>query len=178
LQRQPEIPASLGAGWVEVLTGMTTRDPADRLSSADAAVLLRELTPGGASDTATIAASYPATARYPESTTDQRTRVMPMSEAESPLPSTRSNRTAQTAQTERFDGTPQPGPTPTLAAQPARRTGSRRPVIIGALVAVAAVIALVFFVPMALPADPGPDYPAVDGDLGTHLQQLQESVKP
>jgi hypothetical protein len=172
LQRQPEIPASLGAGWVEVLTGMTTRDPADRLSSADAAVLLRDLTPGGASDTATVAASYPATARYPESTPDQRTRVMPLSEAEGPLPPTQSDLT------ERFDGTPQPGPSPALAARPPRRTGSRRPVIIGALVAVAAVIALVFFVPMALPADPGPDYPAVDGDLGTHLQQLQESVKP
>jgi serine/threonine protein kinase len=175
LQRQPEIPASLGAGWVDVLTGMTARDPADRLSSADAAVLLRALTPAGASDTATVAASYPATARYPDATNDQRTRVMPLSEAESPLPSARSS---QTAQTERFDGTPHPRPTATPAARPPHRTRSRRPVIIGALVAVAAVIALVFLVPMALPADPGPDYPAVDGDLGTHLQQLQESVKP
>jgi hypothetical protein len=43
----------------------------------------------------------------------------------------------------------------------------------------AAVLALVFFTSQPTgQADPAPSYPAVDGDLGEHLKQLQESVDP
>jgi len=196
LQRQPEIPANLGAGWVDVLTGMTARDPAERLSSADAAVLLRDLVPGGSTGTArtgtaqqvdapTALMAAPATAGtadgtaptalYPATSGDEPTRVLPHADT-----TDRTAQTAQTAQTERFSPVP-PAPaasTETAAASGTARRSRRGPLLIGLLLAVAAAIALVFLVQ---PSDPGaepPTYPAVDGDLGTHLQQLQESVNP
>jgi len=196
LQRQPEIPANLGAGWVDVLTGMTARDPAERLSSADAAVLLRDLVPGGSPGTArtgtaqqvdapTALMAAPATAGpadgtaatalYPARSGDEPTRVLPHADT-----TDRTAQTAQTAQTERFSPVP-PAPaasTGTAAASGTARRSRRGPLLIGLLLAVAAAIALVFLVQ---PSDPGaepPTYPAVDGDLGTHLQQLQESVNP
>jgi serine/threonine protein kinase len=194
LQRQPEIPADLGAGWGEVLTGMTTRDPAERLTSADAAVLLRQLVPAGPagsvsagfgqpSDDATAllpapAATAPApadatataTALYPNGGGDEPTRVLPRSETPD-----------RNAQTERFSPVPAPAPAGSVDRPDtsARARRSRRgPLLIGLLVAVAAAIALVFFVQPADPPADAPDYPAVEGDLGTHLQELQESVNP
>lgn len=192
LQRQPEIPTELGPQWHTVLAGMTARNPADRLSSADAAVLLRELVQAGSSDAAADlptqildaptalmdapATGTAATARYPAATAgvtagDERTRVLPRSEAPDRF-----------AQTERLN---QSAPTTAAASPPAPsparrpRSGPRPlPLIVGLLVAAAAAVALVFFLQ---PTDPGgepPAYPAVDGDLGTHLQQLQESVNP
>ncbi|HSP76026.1 MAG TPA: protein kinase [Cryobacterium sp.] len=53
LQRQPYIPAELGQGWAAVITGMTIREPADRLSAGDAAVQLRRLVSGAGPDDAT-----------------------------------------------------------------------------------------------------------------------------
>ncbi|MGY4859894.1 serine/threonine-protein kinase [Cryobacterium sp. AP23] len=197
LQRQPEIPAELGTQWQTVLAGMTARDPAQRLTSADAAVLLRDLVPGGSpADGATAAtqlleeptalmpvpaAGTAATELYPASDGNEPTRVM-----------TRTDTPAQAAPTERFNqaapsalsasapSTPAPaGPGfRSDRSAPARRRVGRTPVIIGILLAVAAVIALVFFVQPTDPEADPPAYPAVDGDLGTHLQQLQESVNP
>lgn len=43
LQRQPEIPAELGAEWCAVLSAMTRREPEARLSAEEAAVALRLL---------------------------------------------------------------------------------------------------------------------------------------
>jgi len=193
LQRQPEIPAELGPDWQAVLAGMTARDPAERLSSADAAVLLRDLVPGGGNQgapvarpvdqaTALMAAPAAGTAEtqvYPTATGDEATRVM--------AHAGQTAQTAQTAQTERFarpaPATPAPSGRGLSAERPSSTDRSRprvgrRPLIIGALLAVAAVIALVFFVQPTDPATAPPDYPAVEGDLGTHLEQLQESVNP
>ena len=182
LQRQPEIPAELGAEWCDVLTGMTAREPADRLTSADAAVRLRELVPAGSTETSVAADPGSAddpTARMPAATGDEPTRLLPAA-----------GTAGHTAKTERFSTTarldrtavlrPAGSTVPATGQRPTRRRPrvGRRPLIIGALVALAAVIALVFLVQ---PGDPGsepPAYPAVDGDLGSHLQQLQESVNP
>ena len=191
LQRQPEIPAELGAQWQSVLAGMTARDPAERLSTADAAVALRALVPGGSHDagstqtleqpTALMAApavDTAATALYPTFTGDEPTQVL--TTAGTPNP---------TAQTELLDRTPAPvappapagsglrtdDPSSTRRARPRRRP---LPLIIGLLVAAVAVIGLVFLVQPTDPATEPPAYPAVDGDPGTHLQQLQESVNP
>lgn len=183
LQRQPEIPAELGAQWLTVLAGMTARDPADRLSSAHAAVLLRDLVPAGSSDTTAAAPAQlldaptalltaptgtAATERYPTTTGDERTMVLPRSGAP--------DRSVQTERLEEPAPRTSPAP-PAPAAVPARRP-RRLPLIVGLLVAAATAIALVFFLQ---PTDPGaepPAYPTVDGDLGTHLKQLQESVNP
>jgi serine/threonine protein kinase len=182
LQRQPDVPANLGAGWAAVLAGMTTRDPAERLTSADAAVLLRDLVPAGSAgsgstgtapsvDAPTALMTAPAataTARYPTSSENEPTRVLPRSEA-----------TDRSAQTERFTPVPPPPASANRSddAAPARRS-RRGPLLIGLLVAVAAAIALVFLVQPTDPPTDAPAYPAVEGDLGTHLQQLQESVNP
>jgi len=187
LQRQPEIPDSLGAEWGAVLAGMTAREPADRLTSADAAVRLRELVPAGSTAASVAAEPVPEedstelmTARLPAATGDEPTRVLPSAGSTEP-----------TAMTERLDATARLDRTAVLAPAGSagaaggsgrtRRSGARigrRPLIIGALVALAAVIALVFLVQPNDPAPEPPAYPAVDGDLGTHLEQLQESVNP
>lgn len=81
-----------------------------------------------------------------------------------------------------------PAPTRRTAARPAakppRRTRaanrSRRwPLLLsGFLVAVLTVGAVLFVVPGAEPPPEPPAYPAVGGQLGEHLKQLQESVDP
>lgn len=194
LQRQPEIPDSLGAAWREVLQGMTAREPADRFTSADAAVRLRALVPAGsveeppagspaADDEATqllVGSESPEgpeptkTQLLPERTGDEPTRLMPAPGTGQP-----------TAKTELMDRTRRMEPVGTArqgaATAPARPRLSRprpRSLVIGAAVAVIAVIALIFFVQPGDTTPPPPAYPAVDGDLGTHLQQLQESVNP
>ncbi len=53
LQRDPEVPDTLGEGWVTLLTAMTASDPADRPEAAEVARLLAE----GAPEAAAAAAS-------------------------------------------------------------------------------------------------------------------------
>lgn len=211
LQRQPEIPAGLGAAWHDVLTGMTAREPGDRLTSADAAVRLRELVPletfeagestwvpapiGATTDGATevqtdllertealerARAQDAPTRRLPASGGDDVTRAFTTAGA---VGSADTGATTVAFRPQNAGQRSQPsGPTPRTSTWPraALRNAARRPrlVIIGAAVALAAILALVFLVQPGDPAPEPPAYPAVDGDLGTHLQQLQESVTP
>ena len=46
LARPPAVPTSLGAGWVGLLTRMTSREPADRPTAAECAPVLRALAEG------------------------------------------------------------------------------------------------------------------------------------
>ncbi len=62
---------------------------------------------------------------------------------------------------------------------PGRRKPTRRIVAALAAAAVIAVLAAVLFaLRPAAPETAPPGYPAVDGTLGTHLEQLQESIRP
>lgn len=63
LTRQPEIPASITGAWRDLLTGMTARQPAARLSAAQSADMMRRLSVG---DERTVA--MPFTAAPPDST--------------------------------------------------------------------------------------------------------------
>ena len=57
LQRDPEVPDTLGEGWVTLLTAMTASDPADRPEAAEVARLLAEGAPeAGAARTALLTA--------------------------------------------------------------------------------------------------------------------------
>ena len=158
LQRQPEIPNALGRDWTEVLAAMTARDTADRPTAAEASLLLRALATG---------------------TEDQAvaTLVLPASTVSDAAP------------TEVLRADPAPTPKPATAAiswkqtgtKPAATTRSRRAIL--GTVAAALVVAVIPLGALFLssgdePAVVPPNYPAVDGPLGTHLEQLQKSVNP
>lgn len=158
LQRQPEIPNALGRDWTEVLAAMTARDTADRPTAAEASLLLRALATG---------------------TEDQAvaTLVLPASTVSDAAP------------TEVLRADPAPTPKPATAAISWKQTGTKpaattrnRRAILGTVAAalVVAVIALgaLFLSGGDEPAVVPPNYPAVDGPLGTHLEQLQKSVNP
>jgi hypothetical protein len=194
LQRQPEIPARLGAEWGTLLAGMTTREPADRFSALDAAVSLRGLSAAdtGEADTVLLSAGTDSTApmQAADAAGEARTRLLPAAAQAGPGASDAggsnvggSDPTAATV----FLGVP-PGGLQRTRTEPAASGSAvrgrprlpRRAVLAiaaGALVLVA-VLALVFAQHPAEPVATPPTYPAVGGTLGTHLTQLQESVNP
>lgn len=216
LQRQPEIPASLGPEWSRVLDEMLRRDPTERLAPGDAAVRLRDLvgfevdlpaetslftaSPGATTQ------SFSATTQLSEpmdagSVTASATALVGSAGAASAWAGA-----ADTATTQRFaaaqasvpesdtdpgaDVDADPGADPTMVMKPVarsqasrtqpRRALSRRVItwlVVAVLLIIAAVV-LVFSLQSRPPAAIPPSYPAVDGELGTHLQDLQESVTP
>jgi len=171
LQRQPEVPSDLGDGWTDVLRTMTARDPADRPTAAEAAAVLRALATGSSTtDASTALLPTAAPAAEPDPTlvlpavTPAATLLLP----------------ADAAPTEILKAD---APASTAAARPAkpRRPAQRRVLVVvvsGLILITLAVVAL--FVPSLAeaPAVLPPSYPTVDGTLGTHLQELQESVNP
>ena len=176
LQRQPEIPNDLGADWIDVLRTMTARDPADRPTAADAAGLLRALAAGTSStDAPTMLLPAPgpaATLLLPAAAPDP-TLLLPAAAAAEP---------AADAPTEILKADAAAS-APAAAARPARpRRPERRRVLTlvasGLTLIVLAVVALLLLNPAEAPTVVPPSYPAVDGTLGTHLQELQESVNP
>jgi len=191
LQRQPRIPADLGQAWADVLHGMTTREPADRLSAGDAAVQLRRLVSEVDLDDATDATAAIRATELLEPTAVlaadpeilEPTAVLAATKVmAAPSPGT-------DAPTEFLTPAGAPDRSPGSAAR--RAPGSARAatatppwrnrrllVALGVLAALI-VLVIVLFTPRAAdPAAPTVTYPAVDGSLGTHLKQLQESVTP
>jgi serine/threonine protein kinase len=79
LTRDPEIPASIGAGWADLLTRMTSRAPEDRPAAAEVARAARTLAVEGAGSTDAVtrvmAAPDVPTAALPGG--DTPTRVLP-----------------------------------------------------------------------------------------------------
>ncbi|WP_166789692.1 serine/threonine-protein kinase [Cryobacterium fucosi] len=74
----------------------------------------------------------------------------------------------------RTGGTPLPPTSATAGRRPTRRT-----MVVVAVAVVLVALAAILFAPRPdAPAATPPSYPAVDGTLGTHLQQLQESLRP
>ncbi|SDN76648.1 Serine/threonine protein kinase [Cryobacterium flavum] len=155
LQRQPEIPSTLGRDWTEVLAAMTARDTGDRPTASEASLLLRALATG-AEDQAVATLLLPA-------------------------------RAVEAAATEVLRADPAPTPKPATAAISRKQTGTtpapRRNrvilwIVLAALVVTAIVLGALFLGSGDDPPAVPPSYPAVDGTLGTHLEQLQESVNP
>ncbi|KPG84165.1 serine/threonine-protein kinase [Frigoribacterium sp. RIT-PI-h] len=83
LTRDPEIPASIGSGWAELLTRMTSRAPEDRPAAAEVARAARTLAVEGAGSTDAVtrvmAAPDVPTAALPGG--DTPTRVLPRDDA-------------------------------------------------------------------------------------------------
>jgi hypothetical protein len=191
--RDPDIPARLGAAWVDLLTRMTRRDPAARPTAREVAAELR-------------------TGRAPLSSVDEptaaSTRVMPVTEAAGVgAGATAAGAAAaglagaasapfadRDARTERFGAAPATAtgradvPTARTAPvapagrastdpdrPPTRRRGSRALsiAVVSVLVAAAAVVGVVTVTSM----DRDTAYPAVPGPLGASLEELQKSVE-
>jgi serine/threonine protein kinase len=194
----PVIPASLGAAWGALLDRMTAREPERRPTALEVADAARDLertlhSPTTADLDATLAVDaekLASTRAMPEPTRvmseptrvmPEPTRVMPDTEA---LASTRAYPAPSPvgeAPTERLDA-------PATHAAPAddRPSRTRRPLPRRVYVALAGIVVIVaaLVVGLAIAPDAAPeptDKPTLTengGDLGTHLDQLLESVTP
>ncbi|MBM7411352.1 tRNA A-37 threonylcarbamoyl transferase component Bud32 [Clavibacter michiganensis] len=180
--RDPEIPARLGASWVDLLGRMTRRDPATRPTAREVAAELR-------------------TGRAPESAVDAptatSTRVMPAAAAAGfgaagagAAAAAAAPAADPDARTERFaaaSAAPPPrGADPTAMTSPAfgsgedrvpaKRRGSRALsiAVVSVLIAAAAVVGVVT---IPLLSDRDTSYPSVPGPLGASLEELQKSVE-
>ena len=164
LTRDPDVPSSLGDSWVGLLRGMTNRNPDARPTARDVTGVLARL--AAQADVTQPDVTQPdATLPYPQATA--RTEVFAA---------------APSAPAARTDAPPlEPAGVPGAPARVPSRP--RRLLVIVASVAAAVVLAWLAtmvvssFVPEAR-VDTPIEYPAVDGTLGAHLEQLQRSVEP
>nr|WP_260982618.1 serine/threonine-protein kinase [Arthrobacter sp. U41] len=178
LHRAPGIPDAVPAEWAALIRAMTALDPLDRPSAADLEVALRQalVSPGA----------------LPGILAEERTRVLPAPPARPPRLSSAGPAPGDTSPTGPGGGTltlhpshaeavavPRRESLPVRTAARFRRARRRTRILLSlALLAVvtggvAAVVAL------ATPEPPAVvPYPAVPGDLGKHLKELQESVEP
>lgn len=198
LQRQPRIPTALGHEWGEVLGGMTSREPADRLSASAAAIGLRRLVTAAVSDAtdatdATVIAAMTPTALLPANP-PAATAVLPPDGADAPTLLLPVEPTAATVVLrDPAEGMNEAQGDVLRVAQdvalnddqtlnrPAPPTTRKKRIFVSLAVTAAALIAIFAIVLAVRPSEPSAtphSYPAVDGTLGTHLQQLQESVTP
>jgi serine/threonine protein kinase len=177
LARDPEIPAELGATWGHLLREMTARDPERRPTAHEVAARLSRLAAHAAGPAVDTRVDTQATARMaPAAGSDSRrsaraTRVMAATET-APSPT----RVLAAPETAPSPSLGMPDQAPTLAR---RRSRPRTMLLVVAGVAAVAAIIVTFTV---LPAatHPAPDpissYPAVGGQLGEHLRQLEHQV--
>ncbi|MFT7711821.1 serine/threonine-protein kinase [Clavibacter tessellarius] len=183
--RDPEIPARLGASWVDLLGRMTRRDPATRPTAREVAAELRTgRAPTAAVDdpTATSTRVLPAAAAAAAGAgaaglgagaagTDADARTERFAAAADP-----------DARTERFAPPPADRVDPTATGrtaadrEPAKRRGTRALsiAVVSVLVAAAAVVGVVTVTSFQ---DRDTSYPSVPGPLGASLEELQKSVE-
>lgn len=196
LARDPDIPDSLGSDWSALLRQMTARDPVNRPTAIEVAVAATALDTSPEPDLTapTIAFTEVAanatqavtpTASGPTSAPDTGERTDPDA---SPTAATR----VLPAPDRSFFATPPaaapttPAATPTRADRRAQARADRdderrwvRPAIaVSLLVAIGAVVAWLLFGALTAPTTtPEPEpLPAVPGELGVHLEQLDEAV--
>ncbi|GEP48571.1 serine/threonine protein kinase [Microbacterium saccharophilum] len=182
LSQAPSIPAHLGPEWVALLTRMTATDPADRPSALDVVVAVNAFGGSGADGpTAGPTATAIATALDRVVTPSEAAQYAAASApdvtiADGPVASESAvswpAAVDQDAATRTLVG-PQP--------QEARTPPGRRrwvPYVVAAVVVIAFVVAglLIWGALAAPPAEPL--MPSIDGPLGTHLDQLWDSVTP
>ncbi|MGO4121658.1 serine/threonine-protein kinase [Arthrobacter sp. YAF16] len=191
LHRAPVVPDAVPAEWAQLIRAMTALDPLDRPSAADLEAALRQ--------------ALVSPDSLPGLLAEERTRVLPAPPARPPRSATGVRDFVQdTAQdpvqrTAAGSAGHAPGIRPgtrrhhalTPDEAPARRAGvlarplarfrrarlRTRIAVVLALVALLAAAAVA--VSLTVPQPPAVvPYPAVSGDLGEHLKQLQKSVQP
>lgn len=186
LANDPVLPEGLPTDWAALLRGMTEREAGERLSAADAAKALRRLAEAASSTDAELA----------------RTAVMPMplvpldggTAATEVLGAARNDAQSLVAEQRAIDeqatvamavNEPAHPSAPAAAPRPTPRP-LRRNTLIAAGVAAVIVMggAVAFGLAFGAATTPGgpatgtPSYPAVEGPVGEHLEQLQRSVAP
>jgi hypothetical protein len=173
LVRDPEIPASLGADWVELLRAMTAREPEARPTALDVALAAGRLSTDPGSSAPVSGRRTAATVAIEPGASGAAT-VVRDHEAE-PL--------GATAPTKVLPDQSQAARAVAAAMQPTPRRSRRwvRPAIaITLLAAIAVVLALVLPGAIAgLGTAPEPSLaplPSVPGELGVHLEELDEAV--
>lgn len=203
LHRAPVIPDDVPAEWAELIRAMTALDPLDRPAAAELEAALRqalvspESLPGALAEERTRVLPAPP-ARPPRSA-----QAGPEATAQTSVQTSAHTSARKTAQDELPDAARGAGRADLSASRDARtphaltpdqvpqRAAARRPtgfrhasrrtriavvLAVVALLAAAAVILGSFA--LAKPATVVPSYPAVTGDVGEHLKQLQKSVEP
>jgi serine/threonine protein kinase len=175
LARDPVVSASLGTAWVQLLTGMTAQNPAERPTALEVAEAAHAIERSAGSqldrsDTLAFATAQDSldTPGYSPTAlmTDAPTAVLGGHTA----PATAARPAGDTGQrTEVMGREPMP--------RPRRRFPRRVLATLLSVLAVAAVVLAVFLWTHVNPAPvPTASLPAVGGQLDTHLRQLLESV--
>lgn len=187
LNRAPGIPDSVPAEWAQLIRAMTALDPLDRPSAADLAVALRH--------------ALVSPASLPGLPAEERTLVLPAPPARPPRQSPAgSGASPGRSNFPDIDATVSNGARamhkldPDVATAPREHRGPflprsasrfgrarRRTQVLLSLALLAVVTGVVAAaVALAAPEPPAvaPPYPAVTGDVGQHLQELQTSVEP
>lgn len=177
--RDPEIDPRLSPEWTALLYRMTARRPELRPSAQEASAELAMLAAHAtAADTSAGMRTEAPDATATSEDSSENT------EAFSPT-----KRYPAVATTEAFAGTSSSAESSSSTASsdsraittPRPRSSRKRAVMgsVAVLVAAAAIIAAVVFSNLTVAEQPtAPAYPAVEGELGTHLEQLQRSVTP
>jgi len=178
LVRDPEIPESLGPDWVSLLRSMTAREPGDRPGALDVAIAATALdtsrAPVGDVTAPTVAFADVADAptrlgmaATADDVATATTRVLPSADRS-------------------FFGIPASSDSAAPTRREARVASARQPhrwvrptIAISLLAATVAVVAVLLFSTLTAPpggtTTPEP-LPPVPGQLGEHLQQLDEAV--
>ncbi|RKR19363.1 serine/threonine protein kinase [Arthrobacter oryzae] len=170
LHRAPAIPDAVPAEWARLIRAMTALDPLDRPSAAELETALR------------LALVSPGS--LPGPLKEESTRVLPAPPSRPPRPPQTRAGAAET----RHLNLPA---TETLPAQPTRRPALSRGTAwfsrtrlrtrLALILALAAVLAAGAAIAATLSAPEPPTvipYPAVSGQLGDHLHDLEKSVEP
>jgi serine/threonine protein kinase len=158
--RDPAIPAAVPREWARLIGAMTRRATGERPTAAEVATTLRSL----------------ESHRDPTATV-----VFASGLAADPTPD------SDAAPTELLSGSTRVMPTAAAhgASEAPRRTARRRLLASGALILVSALIVAVVALVLrpaltepSTPSAPALEYPAVSGQLGEHLGELQDAVTP
>jgi serine/threonine protein kinase len=163
LSRDPVVPESLGPAWGELLRSMTAMEPDARPSSGSVAASLREFANSGAP------------------VAPEPTLVLPPAEVEVTEAIAQPRASAEQVT--------EPFARPRVAAPPRRKVSPAVWAILAAVVLAPFVYLAAVNIPApvptggepsapAEPTEPAFEYPAVEGTLGEHLEQLQRTVEP
>ena len=195
LQRQPVVPEEFGPEWTEVLQWMTMRDPAKRARPEQAAMALRFIAQSEAGGELTVTRPTETISGADVSTVAMPTHGaagMPAHDDDVPEDDEAVTRAfaprALLADTEPV-ATPVGASRASTAVRPdddveeASAPSKLRRTLIAVVATLVLLIAVTAIILGLRPHDtapegPPPSYPAVEGTLGTHLKQLQESVEP